>query len=181
MADSLENPWCWERLGAGGEGDDRDWDGWMASPNWWTWVWVNSGSWWWTGGLACCDSWGHKESDRTKRLNWTEPIHKIYIYVSVYLGLCSHTLHCRVNLHTRSNTLLEKEWDWIVVHSGSSLKMLFFRELCLMLCDSWMGREFGGQWIHVYAWLCLLLSTWNHHNIIHQLYSNSKFLFKCNF
>ena len=41
--------WCWERLGAGGEGDDRGWDGWMASLTRWTWIWVNSGSWWWTG------------------------------------------------------------------------------------------------------------------------------------
>ena len=38
--------WCWERLKVGGEGDDRGWDGWMASPTQWTWVWVNSGSWW---------------------------------------------------------------------------------------------------------------------------------------
>ena len=38
--------WCWEGLGAGGEGDDRGWDGWMASPTRWTRVWVNSGSWW---------------------------------------------------------------------------------------------------------------------------------------
>ena len=41
--------WCWEGLGAGGEGDDRGWDGWMASLTRWTWVWVNSRSWWWTG------------------------------------------------------------------------------------------------------------------------------------
>ena len=41
--------WCWEGLGAGGEGDDRGWDGWMASLTQWRWVWVNSGSWWWTG------------------------------------------------------------------------------------------------------------------------------------
>ena len=41
--------WFWEGLGAGGKGDDRGWDGWMASPTRWTWVWVNSGSWWWTG------------------------------------------------------------------------------------------------------------------------------------
>ena len=41
--------WCWEGLGAGGEGDDRGWDSWMASLTRWTWVWVNSGSWWWTG------------------------------------------------------------------------------------------------------------------------------------
>ena len=45
----LQRPWCWERLKAGGEGDDRGWDGWMASPTQWTWVWVNSGRWWWTG------------------------------------------------------------------------------------------------------------------------------------
>ena len=42
--------WCWEGLGAGGEGNDRGWDdGWMASLTRWTWVWVNSGSWWWIG------------------------------------------------------------------------------------------------------------------------------------
>ena len=40
---------CWEGLGAGGEGDNRGWDGWMASLTRWAWVWVNSGSWWWTG------------------------------------------------------------------------------------------------------------------------------------
>ena len=47
--DYLTRPWCWERLRAGGEADDRGWDGWMASPTQWTWVWVDSGSWWWTG------------------------------------------------------------------------------------------------------------------------------------
>ena len=41
--------WCWEGLGAGGEGDDRGRDGWMVSLTRWTWVWVNSGSLWWTG------------------------------------------------------------------------------------------------------------------------------------
>ena len=45
----LKRPWCWERLKAGGEGDDRGWDGWMASPTQWMWLWMNSGSWWWTG------------------------------------------------------------------------------------------------------------------------------------
>ena len=50
-----ERPWCWERLKAGREGDNRGWDGWMASPTRWTWVWVNSGHWWWTGkpGSPC--------------------------------------------------------------------------------------------------------------------------------
>ena len=45
----LKWPWCWERLKAGGEGDDRGWDGWMASPAQWTWVWASNGSWWQTG------------------------------------------------------------------------------------------------------------------------------------
>ena len=67
-----KRPWCWEGLGAGGEGDDRGWDGWMASPTRWTLVWVNSGSWWWTGRPGICDSWGSRESDMTERLNWTE-------------------------------------------------------------------------------------------------------------
>ena len=44
-----KKPWCWERLKAGGEGDDRGWDGWMTSPTRWKWVWVDSRSWWWTG------------------------------------------------------------------------------------------------------------------------------------
>ena len=44
-----KRPWCWERLKAGGKGDDREWDGWMASLTQWTWVWASSGSWWWTG------------------------------------------------------------------------------------------------------------------------------------
>ena len=48
-ADSLERPWCWERWKAGGEGDDRGWDDWMASQAQWIWVWASSGRWWITG------------------------------------------------------------------------------------------------------------------------------------
>ena len=59
-----KRPWCWERLKARGEGDDRGWDGGMASPTQWTWVWVSSGIWWWTrkpGVLQSMGSWrvGH--------------------------------------------------------------------------------------------------------------------------
>ena len=68
----LKRPWCWERLKRGGEGDDRGWDGWMASPTQWTWVWVNSRVGDGQGGLACCSTWGRKESDTTEWLNWTE-------------------------------------------------------------------------------------------------------------
>ena len=56
--DTLKRPWCWERFKVGGEGDDRGGDGWMASPTQWTWVWVNSRSWWWTGRPGVLQSMG---------------------------------------------------------------------------------------------------------------------------
>ena len=63
--------WCWEGLGAG-EGDDRGWDGWMASPTWWTWVWVSSRSWWWTGRPGVLRFMGSQRvgHDWAIKLNW---------------------------------------------------------------------------------------------------------------
>ena len=65
--------WCWERLGAGGEGDDRGWDGWMASLTRWTWIWVNSRSWWWTGRPGVLRFMGSQRvgHDWASVLNWT--------------------------------------------------------------------------------------------------------------
>ena len=65
-----KRPWCWERLRAGGEGDDRGWDGWMASRTQWTWVWVNSGSWWWTGRPGVLRFMGSQSWTRLS--DWTE-------------------------------------------------------------------------------------------------------------
>ena len=56
--DDLKRPWCWERLKAGREGDDRGWDGWMALLTQWAWVWINSRSWWWTGRPGVLQSMG---------------------------------------------------------------------------------------------------------------------------
>ena len=68
-----ERPWFWERLKAGGEGDDRGWDGWMASPTQWTMEFEQVPG---TGdghrSLACCSPWGPKDSDMTEQLNWIE-------------------------------------------------------------------------------------------------------------
>ena len=68
--DSLENPWYWERLKAGGEEDNRGWDGWMASRTRWTWVWANSGSWWRTGKSGMLQSMGLQRANTTEQLNW---------------------------------------------------------------------------------------------------------------
>ena len=66
--------WCWEGLGAGGEGDHRGWDSWMASPTRWTWVWVNSRSWWWTGRPGMLQFMGLQRvgHDWATELNWAE-------------------------------------------------------------------------------------------------------------
>ena len=54
-----KRPWCWERQRVEGEGDDRGWDGWMASPTQWTWVWANSRRWWRTGKSVGSHRVGH--------------------------------------------------------------------------------------------------------------------------
>ena len=75
--DSLEKRlWSWERLKIGGEGDDRGWGGWMASLTQWTWVWVNSGSWWWTGTLCMLQSMGLQRVGYNweTELNWVDLI-----------------------------------------------------------------------------------------------------------
>ena len=67
-----KRPWCWERLKVGGEGDDRGWDGWMVSLTQWTWVWVSSRSWWWTGRPGALQSMGSLRvgHDRATELSW---------------------------------------------------------------------------------------------------------------
>ena len=69
-----KRPWCWDGLGTGGEGDDSGWDGWIASPTPWTWVWVNSGSWWWTGRPGVLRFMGSQRvgQDWATELNLTE-------------------------------------------------------------------------------------------------------------
>ena len=89
--------WCWKGLGAGGEGDNQGWDGWMASLTWWMWVWVNSGSWWWTArpgvllfmGLQTV---GH---DWATELNWTE----LKVWVIQMCSYLSSFLATLVHLH----------------------------------------------------------------------------------
>ena len=77
----LKRPWCWERLRAGGEGDDRGWDGWMASLTQWTWVWVNSGNWWGTGKPGVLQFLGSQRvrHDWVTELSWTESIFRDFL------------------------------------------------------------------------------------------------------
>ena len=70
----FKRPRCWEILKTGGKGDNRGWDGWMASLTQWTWVWVNSGIWWWIGNPGVLQSMGSQRVGHNwvTELNWTE-------------------------------------------------------------------------------------------------------------
>ena len=83
--DSLKRLWCWERLKAGGEGDNRGWDGWMESPIWWTLVWVSSRSLWQIGKPGVLPSMGSQRVGLTEWLNWTDSLHN-YIYIHIYIA-----------------------------------------------------------------------------------------------
>ena len=85
-----KRPWCWERLKAGDKGDNRGWDGWMASPTRWTWVWVNSGSWWWTGRPGVLRFMGSLRvgHDWVTELNWTELEHFKHVFFIIFSIFC---------------------------------------------------------------------------------------------
>ena len=72
--DSFEKTLMLGRIEGGGEGDDKGWDGWMALPTQWTWVWVSSRSWWWTGRPGMLQSMGSQRFWPTEQLNWTDKL-----------------------------------------------------------------------------------------------------------
>jgi len=84
-----KKPWCWERLRAGREGDDRGWDGWMASLTQWTWVFLNSRSWWWTGRPDVLQFMGSQRvgHDQATELMYVE-LFAVFFYWS-FSPLCS--------------------------------------------------------------------------------------------
>ena len=87
---------CWECLGAGREGNDRGWDGWMASPTLWVWVCVNSGSWWWTGRPGVLRFIGSQRvgHDWTTELNWCSHVSQCLIVpLNDFYNLRSHFIN----------------------------------------------------------------------------------------
>ena len=104
----------WKGLGAGGEGDDRGWDGWMASLTRWTWVWVNSGNWWWTGrpGMFRFLGLQRVRHDWVAEVKWTEN----HLSILTVIGLAKKCI--QVKLFGQSNTKESapgKQWEeWII-------------------------------------------------------------------
>ena len=117
-----KRPWCWEGLGARGEGDDRGWDGWMASPTRWTWVWVSSGSWWWTGRPGVLRFMGLQRVGHNwaTELNWTDGC----FHITVLLLLFSHQVtsdslrphwlqHARLSCPSLSSRFAQTHVHWV--------------------------------------------------------------------
>ena len=108
-----KRPWCWERLRAKGEGGGRGWDGGMASPTQWTWVWVNSGSWWQTRRPGVLQSMGSQRvgHDWATELNWKSDFTDYFTFVQwmphKYLLMVFSTWETRAQL-----AILELKRTW---------------------------------------------------------------------
>ena len=97
-----KRPWCWERFKAGGEGDNRGWDSWIASPTRWTWVWASSGSWWWTGKPSLLQSMGSQKAGH----NWATELTEIWNSVH-FLQQQFGPGHCELK-----DYYPDPEWPW---------------------------------------------------------------------
>ena len=106
----LKRPWCWERLKAGGEAEDKRWDCRMVSSIQWTWVWASSNSWWWTGKPAMLQSMGLQSQTGLRdwiELNWDYSvlIHIIQnnlpfwgVLINIFNFICKVSVACSVNM-----------------------------------------------------------------------------------
>ena len=149
-----KRPWCWERLRAGGEGGHRGWDGWMASLTRWTWVWVDSGSWWWTGKPGVLQS---MESQRVRHnwateLNWTD--------MSSFSSFLSKKVWRRI----QTVWCLWGEWrgqNWKIISCPPAL-YLGLLDLCTTGGDA-LFSEGGSSWGEYWFWPQLSLSQKSFH------------------
>ena len=119
---SWKRPWCWEGLGARGEGDDRGWDGWMALLTRWTWVWVSSGSWWWTGRTGVLRFMGLQRvgHDWATGLHWTDGCSHITVLLLLFShqaasdSLQPHGLqHARLSCPSLSSRFAQTHVHWV--------------------------------------------------------------------
>ena len=104
--------WCREGLGAGGEGDDRGWDGWMASPTRWTWVWVNSRRWWWTRRPGVLQFMGSQRVGHgwATVLNWTGSVvfcHNLnFRLLLIFILFCIFTTYFKLLIYNNNQDII---------------------------------------------------------------------------
>ena len=139
----LKRPWCWERLRAGGEGDDRGWDGWMASPTQWTWVWVNSWSWWWTGRPGVLQSMGSQRVGHNwaTELNWSREV--------PFLSRPHTSEHTISSLNTTA-----KESNWRLLSLRMTwLRLHFWNTLLTHIQNRFKGQNIANKETILVVWI----------------------------
>ena len=114
--------WCWERLKAGGDGDDRGWDGWIASPTQWTWVWASSRSYWWTGKTGVLQSMGSQRvrHEWVTKLDWR---HECEAETEWEEPIALHT-HTHTHTHTilwkvEEESVLQRDGIFLTIPTGN--------------------------------------------------------------
>ena len=144
-----KRPWCWESLRAEGEGGDRGWDGWMASPTQWTWVWASSGRWWRTGKPGVLQSIG------SQRVDWY--IKKVPTNIhNTYMCVFSLPIHQSLNLCLHSTFW----WLWIMLLYTWVYRILFETLLSVLL------SKYSGV-VLLYQVVILYLTSWRTTTVFH--------------
>ena len=117
-------PWCGERLKAGGGGDNRGWDGWVASLTRWSWVWTSSGCWWWTGKPGVLQSVGLQRvgHDFMTELNWSE--NSLLTHSTPSFRSCLHAATL-LSVPTTSPTVFSIPCTWFSLSTDVSLILLY--------------------------------------------------------
>ena len=146
---SVKRPWCWERLKAGREGDHRGWDGWMASPTQWPWVWASSESWWWTGRPGMLRSMGSQRVGHDS--NWTATI------LNDGLKLSSWWSHSLSDHHMAERRM---DINWGVFISNSLVQMCHF-PLKRAVCRVYWSPAAG---VSGFGWALWTLCGWDCHS-----------------
>ena len=137
----MKRPWCWERLRAGGKGDDRGWDGWMVSLTQWAWVWVDSRSWWWTGRPGVLWFMGSQKVRHAWviELNWI---------LSGTVNSSEHTFLCIwLILKISLKQIIKSAWSYTAIFKvvNQQEPTIWHMELCSVLCGSLDGSGVRGR------------------------------------
>ena len=149
--------WCWEGLGAEGERDDRGWDGWMASPTQWTRVWVNSGSWWWTGRPGVLRFMGSQRVG----LDWATDL--ISDCCHSFFSISIFTKHLLLSSYFQSLCvftsevgLLQTAYRWVVKKEIQSATLFLIEQFSPLTFKIILLRHVLTVILLLAFWLCLL-------------------------
>ena len=152
-----KRPWCWERLEAGEEGDDKGWDGWMASLTRWTWEWASSWSWWWTGKPDVLQSMRRSNQSILKEIN---PKYSLeWLMLKLKLQYFDHLMQ-RADSLDKIDSRRRRGWQRMRWLDGTTDSMEFEQtpgmddKENLSCCSPWGYEDWDmNEWLNWLNWL----------------------------